>query len=48
MKLRAPTFSIKVPPVAGSWMICTWEQYMYIKYWSEIVTAPTPAHSPQE
>lgn len=46
MKLKTPTLSIKVPPVAGSWMICTWEQY--IQYQSEAVTAPPATHSLQE
>lgn len=39
MKLKTPTLSIKVPPVAGSWTICTWEQH--IQYQSDAVTAPT-------
>lgn len=43
MKLKTPTLSIKVPPVAGSWTICTWEQY--IQYRSEAVTAPAPTHT---
>lgn len=46
MKLKIPTLSIKVPPVAGSWTICTWEQY--IQYRSEVASAPASTHNLQE
>ena len=46
MKLKTLTLSIKVPPVAGSWTTCTWEQH--IQHGSEWVTAAALTHSPWE